>query len=319
VLLGDNGIVSLNLPISAQLVGALASRSTHPKFLHLFNAFIGDLTATPISVINPLGTRTRAEVLGILTQAHCSELLAETNSCSHTRGRPSATPHCGYCSQCVDRRFGSIAAGLEDMDLPEQYGTDIFISDLPEGEARTVAESYVRFARRVHEAGDDELFDLFPQLFDCIVPSAGPPDRVASELVAMLHRHAAGVLDVTSRMVVRHSSDLAQGTLPPSSLLRRVVGPTEPLPLVHPADELVFRQEGQRWAVRFAGQTRYFNQTKGIRVLARLLAHPGQDFHALDLAQDRPPEDGPVDQAQLARFLPADVSDDGLSLTSPAD
>lgn len=35
VLLSDNGVVSLNLPLNAQVVGALASRSTHPKFLYL--------------------------------------------------------------------------------------------------------------------------------------------------------------------------------------------------------------------------------------------------------------------------------------------
>ena len=255
ILLGDNGIVSLNLPFNAQLVGAVASRSTHPKFLHLFNAFIGNLAPEPMTVLNPLGTRTRAEVLEVLKRARCTELLEETNSCSRTRGRPAASPQCGYCSQCVDRRFGSIAAGLEDADLAERYGTDIFINELPEGEARTVAESYVRFARRVHEAGDEELFDLFPQLFDCIVPSAAAPDRVASELTAMLHRHAASVLDVTSRMVTRHSSDLATGTLPSSCLLRMVVGSTEQPPLAGPAEEHVFRQEGQRWTVRFAGQT----------------------------------------------------------------
>ena len=44
VFLADNGVVSLNLPVNGQLVGAKASRSTHPKFLKLFNcprAWIG--------------------------------------------------------------------------------------------------------------------------------------------------------------------------------------------------------------------------------------------------------------------------------------
>src|SRR6185312_1908698 len=37
VELPDNGIVSINIPINDQLTGALASRSTHPRFLALFN------------------------------------------------------------------------------------------------------------------------------------------------------------------------------------------------------------------------------------------------------------------------------------------
>ena len=37
VVLADNGIVSLNLPFNDQEIGAIASRSTHPKFLSFFN------------------------------------------------------------------------------------------------------------------------------------------------------------------------------------------------------------------------------------------------------------------------------------------
>ncbi|MDA2915155.1 hypothetical protein MYX77_14610, partial [Acidobacteriia bacterium AH_259_A11_L15] len=32
----ENGVVSLNLPISAQVIGARATRSTHPKALKAF-------------------------------------------------------------------------------------------------------------------------------------------------------------------------------------------------------------------------------------------------------------------------------------------
>lgn len=42
VLLSDNGVISLNLPINRQLVGSRASRSTHPHFIRLFN----ELTTT---------------------------------------------------------------------------------------------------------------------------------------------------------------------------------------------------------------------------------------------------------------------------------
>jgi 7-cyano-7-deazaguanine synthase in queuosine biosynthesis len=164
VLLGDNGIVSLNLPINGQLVGTLASRSTHPTFISMFNDFVSAVLPTPVRVSNPLQFQTRPEVLGILAHTGHEALLQETNSCSRGRGRPLAVPHCGYCSQCVDRRFGSIAAGLEEHDLAEGYELDIFTHVLPEGEARTVAESYVRFARDIDALPDDGLFDAYPQL-----------------------------------------------------------------------------------------------------------------------------------------------------------
>jgi hypothetical protein len=52
----------------------------------------------------------------------------------------------------------------------------------------------------------------------------------------------------------------------------------------------VFRREGEYWTVVFEGSVVRLKDTKGLRHLARLLAHPGQEFHAVDLeaAQSRP-------------------------------
>ena len=71
-------------------------------------------------------------------------------------------PHCGIRSQCVDRRFGSLAAGLEEHDLVEKYGVDIFLDSLDEGDPRTQAESHIRFAIEIHSSSDDDLFGLRP-------------------------------------------------------------------------------------------------------------------------------------------------------------
>ena len=45
----------------------------------------------------------------------------------------------------------------------------------------------------------------------------------------------------------------------------------------------VFRREGDYWSVSFEGRTVQVRDLKGIRYLARLLADPGREFHALDL------------------------------------
>jgi len=44
-----------------------------------------------------------------------------------------------------------------------------------------------------------------------------------------------------------------------------------------------FRREGDYWALGYAGTTVRLADTKGMRYLARLLADPGREFHALDL------------------------------------
>jgi tetratricopeptide (TPR) repeat protein len=45
----------------------------------------------------------------------------------------------------------------------------------------------------------------------------------------------------------------------------------------------VFRREGDYWLVVFAGRTVRVRDLKGMRYLAHLLAHPGREFHVLDL------------------------------------
>ena len=222
VLLADNGVISLNLPINAGIVGAQASRTTHPKFLRLINDFLKLLPLPDVTVTNPLWSRTRAETLTILKDNGIPDLLQETNSCSHPRGRTKAQPHCGICLQCVDRRFASEAAGLQEHDLAERYHRDIFTDELPEGRDRTVAESYVRFALDISKKTDDDLFTEFPQLYDCIDTNEPQVGQVAEMLVNLLKRHADQTLVVMNRKLREHAGDLTEVSLPATCLVRLV-------------------------------------------------------------------------------------------------
>lgn len=222
VILADNGIVSLNLPINDQLLGALASRSTHPKFLWLFNRLIEGVLPSGPRVRNPLWNRTKAEALEALKRAGLGELLQETNSCAHGRGLPNVTPHCGTCSQCIDRRLASIAAGMQEFDLAERYKTDIFRDPLS-GNALTMVESYARFTREATMMSEEDLFDAYPQLGDCILVDDPSPHVTATELAGMVKRHAAQVSGVLQREVARASQQLVQHTLPPTCLIQIAV------------------------------------------------------------------------------------------------
>lgn len=234
VILADNGVVSLNLPVNDQLLGALASRSTHPKFLRLFNELARVTLPHRPQLENPLWNRTRAEALEVLKKANVRELLQESNSCSRARGLPNATPHCGTCSQCVDRRFASMAAGLENYDLPELYRQDIFCGELA-GDALTMAASYHRHALRVHSLTEEGLFSEFPQLEDCILTDDPDPGGTAMALARLEKRHADEVLQVAADQVEMASKDLVLQQLPPTCLIRISVGagkPSEPKPSV---------------------------------------------------------------------------------------
>ncbi len=346
VYLGDNGPVSLNLPINDQLVGALASRSTHPEFLARFNRLLEGMFAAPVVVSNPLRDRTRAETLGVLKETHCEDLLTLTLSCSKWRNLPAATPHCGGCSQCVDRRFAAIAAGLEAHDPAKRYKHDIFTSELPGWDDRTTALSYVRFARRVNRLSDDQLLESFPQLYEAVVPGGPSPDAVLRELLDLTKRHARTVLDVLTEMTGRNLAAFVAGDLPLTCLVslaaRELSGPATvdgPLPErpsapVRPAPtadvngarvgeaENVFALQGEMWTLSYAGVTTHLKPTVGLTRIACLLAEPGRELTAGEiLAQTDPAGPSPMSQeeAELEGLRPEVYAGGGMILDRRAE
>ena len=56
------------------------------------------------------------------------------------------------------------------------------------------------------------------------------------------------------------------------------------------------REEGDYWSISFEEHTLTLRDLKGLHYLARLLAHPGREFHVLDLVASGvdPPRPIPV-------------------------
>ena len=227
VTLADNGVVGINLPINDQLLGTKASRSTHPKFLRLFNDFVQLVLPGRPQLVNPLWSRTRAEGLQALKEANVADLLEETNSCSHPRYLTAMRPHCGVCYQCIDRRFATLAAGLEEYDPPERYDVDVFRGPLSDGPSLTMAVSYERFAREVASLAGEEMFARFPELYGCLLATDPGQRDTALALTSMLQRHGIAVLRVIEEHFGRLRHELAWQQLPATALLRLVAGPTE--------------------------------------------------------------------------------------------
>ena len=59
----ENGVVSLNLPVSAQVVGSRATRTTHPRVLEDFGKLIGLVAGSTFTVENPFKWQTKGEVI----------------------------------------------------------------------------------------------------------------------------------------------------------------------------------------------------------------------------------------------------------------
>ena len=127
IFICENGVLAINVPMTAARMGSRSTRSTHPHFLQPFQDFIRKLFKTEITIRNPFSFKTKKEVVQVVTQLPLKRELRHTISCwgfpRRTMNVPN-TNHCGYCLPCIHRRISFVAAGYERWD--DNYKIDIF-------------------------------------------------------------------------------------------------------------------------------------------------------------------------------------------------
>jgi 7-cyano-7-deazaguanine synthase in queuosine biosynthesis len=200
IQIADNGVTSLNLPRSGQTVGAMASRSTHPRFIRGFQHLVRLLLGEAPRIVNPFLYLTKAEVVRRFHELGHPELLQLTVSCSRTFQSSEANPHCGGCFQCVDRRFAILYEGLQDFDLSGYYATDIFRGQVPDGEPRVTIVNALRFAQDLRSMSDD-AFAEDPAFMDALDPADQDCRPTYQAMVDMLRRHSTQTIDVVEKTV----------------------------------------------------------------------------------------------------------------------
>jgi hypothetical protein len=129
----ENGVVSLNLPVADEALRSRASRTTHPKTLYLLQRLCTAIANRNLAIDNPYFYKTKTEVVDVLSRLGVPELITQTCSCAHSMFKPSTQWHCGTCSQCIDRRFAVLAAGLQQYDPTSDYQVDVFVGPRKDG------------------------------------------------------------------------------------------------------------------------------------------------------------------------------------------
>ena len=222
----ENGVTSFNLPIAGQVVGARATRSTHPRVVHGLSAFFSTLLGDEIRINSPFLWKTKTEVAAALAQSRHRDLCAHSVSCSHVHEITRLKTHCGRCYQCIDRRFATLAARLADVDPEEMYEVDLLTGARDDGEDRTMAESYVRHAIELRRLSDKGFFGRFvgevSRAASCIDGMSA--DQVMEATLSLHRRHAKAVVGVLETGFKVYGRRLADQTLPPNCLLRMVAG-----------------------------------------------------------------------------------------------
>lgn len=225
----ENGVLSFNLPISAQVIGGRATRSTHPQVLNGFTKFFSTLFEKPFNVENPFIWRTKTDIIRSISDAGCGGLIKHTVSCTHTWERTKQYSHCGRCSQCVDRRFAVLAAESQNDEPSEMYKIDLLTGEQKEGIDKTMVESYVRTAVEIDQMGDDgvEFFSHFGEATRTIrhLREHGTVDEVATKIFDLHKRHANQARCVLVRALKDYANEITAGILPESCVVALAVSP----------------------------------------------------------------------------------------------
>jgi hypothetical protein len=288
----ENGVVSLNLPPAAQVVGSRASRSTHPRVLAGMSRLLQALAGGRFVVENPFQWHTKAGVVQGIAIAGCERLIRHSRSCAHPRGRKNAQPHCGVCSQCIDRRFGVLAAGQAANDPADGYEVDLFTGERAAGHPQTMLAVYAETASQITRMGAARFFSTYGEVSRAVTHLGGDPEVSAQQIFRLYQEHARQVSSVIDEGTSRYRVAIRERTLPPHCLVRMVCGEAEdePSPITSsrakPATgNNVFRRKGDAWVVRFAGGEDFTLLARtGAAYLHLLLQRPGCPISAAELA-----------------------------------
>jgi 7-cyano-7-deazaguanine synthase in queuosine biosynthesis len=134
----ENGSISLNYPLTPSRRSSCSTRTTHPHFLQLMEAFLQSIGLNH-PIINDYQTYTKGEMAeGCKDRKLLCTTYPYSCSCGKRGTRKDIrddahAPHCGVCMPCIYRR-----AALHKIGVREDVGTDIFnahkreVMDIPD-------------------------------------------------------------------------------------------------------------------------------------------------------------------------------------------
>lgn len=335
VLLFENGVIGLNLPVSRQVIGANATRTAHPRVLRGFSRILGAAAGRRLTVENPFVLKTRSEVLQVLAFSGAAELIRHSVSCAHVADRNNQHPHCGVCSQCIDRRFSILAAGLESHDPEEGYEVDLVAGERKSQDDRTLLLEYIDTADRFAAARNVDDFlakcgeanRAIPSLMESLGIDA---DTAGRELFGLHKRHGQAVALALQQIMAWSAQSVRDGELPATSLpillyLKGLaaanrpssVAPEPPTSPVLNGGDYLLRNDGAMWTLRFRGGRPFpMKPNKGLEYLRTLLQRPGETmtaFALVDVSEGREVSSHPLAtslgvDAQTRRSVQAELN-----------
>lgn len=126
--IAENGLISLNVPLTPARGGSSSTRTTHPHFIELYRGVLKKL-GIPVMLALPYRFKTKGEMLAeVRDNDMLNKTASLTMSCSHPEaGRYhgfNPGNHCGYCVPCIIRRAAMEHAKISDATYNVDVRTD---------------------------------------------------------------------------------------------------------------------------------------------------------------------------------------------------
>lgn len=229
----ENGVVSMNLPLAPHVLGTRATRTTHPRVLHDFGSLFSRIAEHDIKIVNPYFWLSKADVVRKIADFGCQHLIEQTFSCAEVRKANRNNKHCGVCSQCVDRRFGILAADCGAYERSTDYVVDLIRGAREQGTDASLMEAYLLAAHRYAGISEAGFRSAYGQIFRAIRYLDVPANEAAGRLHHLHVRHGVAVVNVLKRELGSLDLAAARKNLPDTSLLSMLLErPVEPIAFI---------------------------------------------------------------------------------------
>lgn len=199
----ENGMTSLNFPKRQDMMNARSSRTTHPQTIYLLAKFFSTLSGENVKVKQPFFNLTKAEVVEKIKQYGKLSYLNSTITCTKTFNiskKTSPASHCGVCSQCIDRRFATISANVEDYDAI--YDINILKDSIDDDEGFTHLCDYISMAKRLSEISSFNFpYEMLSELDEVIefLPGGTITEKIQA-IYELTQKHSNNILSALKKI-----------------------------------------------------------------------------------------------------------------------
>lgn len=159
-----------------------------------------------------------------LLELHHQKCIKDTRSCAKSVYRKPHT-HCGACSQCIDRRFATLASQCQEYDPDQMYAIDIFKEELNNIHDKAMAVGFVGFANSLESMTVDNFVQKFSSDVHEIARyiSNQKYEATLKSLFDLHYRHAVKVDKVMDAKCNENISLVRKGILPDNYLINMVL------------------------------------------------------------------------------------------------